>query len=148
MGRWDYLYDLGPRPALDVLLDEAAKAFAEDLRRWPPPLEGIEPAHAARLLPILEGPRPHRLAWAEGFRLARWDLIHDYEAIDSWQERGWQEAQLNQTDKDAAVFLWRYLTERLFDLSEALQSRLRRKDLVELVDRVETRLAAHSLLLG
>lgn len=141
MGRWDFLYELQPRAALDVLLDEAAKAFAEDLSRWPPPLEGIDPSLAA----VLQGPRPHRLAWAEAFRLARYDLEHDYEAIDRWQEEGWRAAQLNEADRDAAIFLWRYVTERAFDLNESVQSRLRRRDLVELVDRIEKRLLAPSL---
>lgn len=138
MGRWDYLYEIGPRPALDVLLDEAARAFAEDLQRWPPPLESVDPS----LAPIVGGPRPHRLAWDEGFRLARWDLERAYDAIDRWQERGWQQAQLNETDKGAAIFLWRYLTERLFDLAEALESGLKRKELLDLLDRIEDRLTA------
>lgn len=136
MGRWDYLYEIGPRPALDVLLDEASRAFADDLSQWPPPLEAVDPSW----LPLVLGPRPHRLAWEEAFRLARWDLEHDYEAIDRWQERGWKEAQLNPSEKDAAFFLSRYLTERLFDLGEAVQSRLRRKELLDLLGRIEVRL--------
>ncbi|WP_373044143.1 hypothetical protein [Vulgatibacter sp.] len=145
MGRWDYLYDLQPRAALDVLLDEAAKAFAEDLQQWPPPLEGIEPAGAARTLNVLQGPRPHRLAFDQAFALARLDLAHEYEAIDRWQDDGWRSAQLNEGERDAAIFLWRYLTERLFDLNESLQSKLKRRDLVELVDRIERRFLAPSL---
>jgi hypothetical protein len=137
MGRWDYLYEIGPRPAIDVLLDEAARAFSDDLGRWPPPLEAVDPS----LLPIIEGQRPHPLAFREAFRLARWDLERDYEAIDRWQERGWQEAQLNPSEKEAAIFLSRYLTERLFDLAEAVQSRLRRKELLELLARIEARLS-------
>lgn len=142
MGRWDYLYEIGPRPAIDVLLDEAAKAFSEDLKSWPPPLEGLEPAGVQRTLAVLRGERPHRLAYEEAFKLARFDLEHEYEAIDRWQESGWRSAQLNEAERDAAVFLWRYLTERIFDLNEAVQSRLRRADLVTLVDRIERRLHA------
>ena len=54
-------------------------AFAEDLQKWPPPLEAIEPS----LLPVIRGPRPHRLAYAEAFRLARLDLEHEYDAIEA-----------------------------------------------------------------
>jgi len=141
MGRWDYLYELQPRAAIEVLLDEAAKALAEDLQQWPPPLEGVEPA----LLAVIRGPRPHRLAYVEAFGLARLDLEHEYEAIERWQEQGWRGAQLSEAERDAAVFLWRYLAERAFDLNEALQSRLRRRDLVALLDRVERRFLAPSL---
>ncbi len=145
MGRWDFLYELQPRAAIDVLLDEAAKAFAEDLQHWPPPLEeleGVEP----RLLATLRGPRPHRLAYTEAFKLARLDLEHEYEAIDRWQSDGWKSAQLSAAERDAAVFLWRYLTERAFDLNETLQSRLRRRELVTLVDRIEKKLLAPTLI--
>lgn len=138
MGRWDYLYELQPRAAIDVLLDEAAKAFAEDLQQWPPPLEAIEPS----LLHVIRGPRPHRLAYTEAFRLARLDLEHEYDAIEQWQQEGWRGAQLTESERDAATFLWRYLSERAFDLNEALQSRLRRRELVALIDRIERRLLA------
>ena len=145
MGRWDFLYELQPRAAIDVLLDEAAKAFAEDLQQWPPPLEGFE-GIAPALLAVLHGPRPHRLAYTEAFKLARLDLEHEYDAIDRWQDEGWRSAQLSAAERDAAVFLWRYLTERTFDLNETLQSRLRRRELVTLVDRIERRLLAPSLI--
>lgn len=146
MGRWDFLYELQPRSALDVLLDKAADALAEDLRSWPPPLEGVEPHLDARLREVLRGERPHRLAYREAFRLVRWDMEHAYEAIDRWQDDGWREAGIGEADCDAALFLWRYLAERLFDLGEATEGRLKRRDLIELSDRIERRFLAPSLL--
>jgi hypothetical protein len=137
MRRRDFLYELRPRPAVEVLLDEAAKAVAEDLEGWPPRVE-VDPAYFGE---ALLGPRPHRLVFREAFLLARLDLLHDYEAIDRWErEEQWKNAALTTNEKEAAVFLWRYLAERAFDLSEALESRLSRGQLVSLLDRIEKRL--------
>lgn len=137
MGRWDFLYDLKARPAIEVLLDEAAKAIAADLSRWPPPLEAVEPA----LAPLLAGERPHPDVYRQAFVLARHDLRHEYEEIDLREA----EARLSAGEAAAARFLWRYLSERAFELNEAVESRLTRRDLVALLERVERRLLAPSL---
>jgi hypothetical protein len=137
MGRWDFLYEARPRPAVEVLLDEAAKAFADDLSRWPPPLEGADPS----LAPLLAGDRPHRDVFRQAFVLARHDLRHEYEELELREA----EATLSPEDAARARFLWRYLAERAFELNEAVESRLSRRDLVALLDRVERRLLAPSL---
>ena len=138
MGRWDHLYDLKARPAVEVLLDEAAKAVADDLSRWPPPLEAVEPGLAS----LVAGPRPHRDVYRLAFVLARHDLRHEYEEL----ERREAEAHLVPEELAAARFLWRYVTERAFELNEAVESRLGRRELVALVDRVERRLLPPGLL--
>lgn len=137
MGRWDFLYDLKTRPAIEVLLDEAAKVIAGDLSRWPPPLETAAP----ELAPLLAGERPHRDAYRQAFVLARHDLRHEYEELELREA----EAHLAPEEAAAARFLWHYLTERAFELNEALESRLTRRDLVALLDRVERRWIAPSL---
>lgn len=138
MGRWDYLHDLKARPALEVLLDEAAKVVAGDLSRWPPPLEAIEPG----LAPLLAGERPHPDVYRQAFVLARHDLRHEYEELELREA----EARLTPEEAAAARFLWRYLTERAFELNDAVESRLTRRELVALLDRVERRLIAPSLV--
>ncbi len=137
MGRWDFLYDLSPRPAVEVLLDEAAKVIASDLACWPPPLESAEP----ELVPVLRGDRPHRDVYREAFACARLDLRHEYEEL----ERQEAASSLPREERQAARFLWHYLAERAFELNDAVESRLSRRDLVALLDRVEKRLLAPSL---
>jgi hypothetical protein len=139
MARWDFLYDLSPRPAIDLLLDEAAKALGDELRRWPP---GVDEVADPALAPVLAGPPPHPLARREGFRLARWDLERAYEEIERWQEAGWRSAQLSEDDRKVALFLWRYLTEWAFGLAEVVRTPLARSQLVDLLERTERRLAA------
>jgi hypothetical protein len=134
MGRWDFLYEQKPRPAVEVLLDEAARVIADDLARWPPPLEAADPS----LAPLLAGDRPHPDVFRQAFALARLDLRHEYEEL----ERREAESRLAPEEIETARFLWRYLAERVFDLNEAVQSRLTRRHLVELLDRVERRLLA------
>ena len=147
MGRWDYLYDLKPQAAIEVLLGEAAKALAEDLGQWPPPLEGVEASKdGIELLGILQGPRPHRLVYTAALHLTRLDLRREYEDIERWEEEGYKSAQLTVEEKQAAVFLWRYVAERIFDLSEAVRTSISRPQLVSLVDRIEKRLVAPSLV--
>jgi hypothetical protein len=139
MSRWDHLYDLQPRAAVEVLLDEAAKTFVDDLRRWPPPLEG----HGADVAALLEGPRPHESVYRQAFALVRLDLLHEYEALDRWQtEARWKDAQLTERERDQALFFFRYVGEQVYSLSEALRTSLPRRQLVALVDRIERRLLA------
>ncbi len=145
MSRWDHLYDLQPRAAVEVLLDEAARAFVDDLSRWPPPLE----EHGAEVAALVEGPRPHDAVYREALRLLRLDLRHDYEALDRWQSREeWKDAQLTPRERDQALFLFRYAGEQVSALSEALRTSLPRPQLVALVDRVERRLLRGSIVPG
>lgn len=137
MSRWDHLYDLQPRAAVEVLLDEAAKTFADDLAQWPPPLEG----HGEDVAALLAGPRPHDSVYREALALVRHDLRHEYEEIDRWQTEGrWKDAQLTDRERDQALFLLRYVGEQVYSLSEALRTSLSRSQLVALVDRIERRL--------
>jgi hypothetical protein len=139
MGRWDFLYEQKPRPAVEILLDEAAKAIADDLSRWPPPLEAADPSVA----PLLAGLRPHPEVFRKAFALARLDLRHEYEELEQMETA----LRLAPEEIETARFLWRYLAERAFDLNEAVGSRLTRRQLVELLDRVEKRLLASPLAL-
>lgn len=138
MGRWDFLHDLKARPAVEALLDEAAKAIAAELSRWPPPLEEADPA----LAPVLAGERPHPDVFRLAFVLARHDLLHEYEELELREA----ESPLAAGERATARFLWHLLAECAFTLNEAVESRLTRRQLVALLDRVERRLLAPSLV--
>jgi hypothetical protein len=97
----------------------------------------VDPAVAA----LLEGGRPHDAVYRAALQLVRLDLRHAYEELDRWQtEERWKDAQLTPAERDLALFLFRYVGEQVYSLSEALRTSLPRAQLVALVDRIERRL--------
>ncbi len=147
MGRWDFLYDLKPVAAVEVLLDEAAKSLVEDLQRWPPPVEFVEEGpDGAAVTALLLGPRPHPSVYRSALLLTRLDLEREFEQLEAWRTEGWKSAQHTPAERDAAVFLWRYVSEWIYGLSESVRSPLGRKKLVALVERIERGLIAPSII--
>lgn len=140
--RWDYLYDLKPVPLASHLLAEVAKLIADKLIDWPPPIEGWASAREQSRFEALVGPgsvRPDDAICREAFRLARWELTNEIEAVDDYMRHERWRAHMPQDSLDALVFLSRYLTEELLALGEATEGRIRRRQLVECLDEVERR---------
>jgi hypothetical protein len=147
MGRWDFLYDIKPVAAVEVLLDEAAKSLVEDLQRWPPPVELVEAGlDGAAVTLLLLGPRPHPSVYRSALHLVRLDLQREFDELEAWRSEGWKSAQHTPVERDTAVFLWRYVSEWIYGMSEAVRSPLGRPKLLALVDRIERRLVAPSIL--
>lgn len=143
--RWEHLLEQRPVPLVDHLVEEISKLLAKDLSRWPPPVAELDAASGAGFAPLLaEGyPRPARAAYAEAFRLARFDLEHDLDAYDDYmRNRRWAERGLPAGAKQELLFLSRWLTEQMFALGEATEGRVKRKHMREILDRTERRVLA------
>jgi hypothetical protein len=79
---------------------------------------------------------PSAFAIERGFRLARWELERQLDAID----HALRNARLDDTYEElAAHFLWRWLTEWMLELKERAGPRIQRAHLVAALDQAEAR---------
>lgn len=143
--RWDRLLDVKRVTLVDQLMTEAAKILWEDLGTWPPPLEEVEAAGSREFADVLasDSAVPPRTAFLEGIRLARHDLLREFEVFDEYvRNRRWVAAGLEDAHKPAILFLARYLTESLLALREKTEGRVKRADLVLALDRLQVRFEA------
>jgi len=138
--RWDFLYDQKPVPLAQHLSDEVAKLLSADLDRWPLPLSelDLEAGREFRALAMGEVARPAAQVFHEAFQLARWDLTHEVEAYDEYmRNRRWLERGLAPQDKPALLFVGRWLLDQMTSLREATQGRIRRADLLKILEATE-----------
>lgn len=149
--RWDWLYDLKAVSLEEHLVGEIGKNLAGRLAHWPPEVWGwsseadrgrFEPLVAPGSLP------PSDAVFAQAFRLARWEMERDYEAIDDYMRReSWRGASLGPQNLDSLVFLYKYLTEEMLAVSDATEGRIGRKALVRCLEEAERRLAFRSIVI-
>jgi hypothetical protein len=143
--RWELLLEQQPVPLIDHLVEELSKLLANELSRWPPDIAELDVASGASFAPLLEEgyPRPAKAAYAEAFRLARFELEHDLDAYDDYmRNQRWAEHGLPPGAKQELLFLSRWLTEQMFALGEVTQGRVKRRHMREILDRAERRLLA------
>ncbi|MGQ0506097.1 MAG: hypothetical protein ACT4TC_12355 [Myxococcaceae bacterium] len=139
MNRWEKILESRPVPLADHLLEEVAKLFAQELLQWPPPLEEIGDFKDV----VMAGQRPSRVHFQEAFRLARWELRREVEAVDDyWRNRRYQERGLVDEDKRPLLFLSRWLVEQLLALGEATQGRVKRERMLVCLEKTERLLEA------
>jgi hypothetical protein len=144
MARWDFLYEKKPVPVAEHFVEEVSKILAKDLLAWPLTVEEwTTPADAARFGPLLEAgsPRPGEKVWTAAFRLARLELMREFEQIDEFmRNERWRELLAEGREVDLMLFLSRYLTEQMLAVAEATGGRVKRPQLVDLLLRAERRL--------
>jgi len=143
--RWDRLLDVKAISLAEHLVEEVSKLLAKDLARWPLPVLELDVETGRQFAPLLapDSQRPDPPAFGEAFRLARWELEREIEAVDDYmRNRRWLERGLAPDDKQALLFISRWLVEQLLGLAEATEGRLSRPTLVEALNRTERRLNA------
>jgi hypothetical protein len=148
VSRWEFLEGVKPVTPADTIVVEMAKVIAREIEGWPPQIEWVEASSGARFAPLYapRAARPSDAAIREGFRLARWELLHELEAIDFYL-RNDQAAQVARTriDRLGLELLWKLLPEMLYELAERTENRLKRKHLVACLDLAERRLFPDAL---
>lgn len=140
MDRWSWVLEQKPRPVLDVLKDEVARLLEKELRRWPLPVEELDPTYAARHAAAFapDAPRPALPAYQQAFQLARWELEREVLAVDDYfRNDRYVEIGLGPQDKSALLVLSRWLTEQALALAEVTGGRVKRPDLVDILVRTE-----------
>jgi hypothetical protein len=141
--RWERLLDQKPVPVLDHLLDEVSKLFSQALSQWPPPLEELDLDTGAPFAGVVapDTPRPTAAHYEEAFKLARFELRRELDAIDDYfRNQRWLARELPASDRQLLLFLSRWMVEQLLSLGEATEGRIDRARMLECLDRTERRL--------
>ncbi len=137
--RWERLLDQKPRPLLEHLLEEVARLLHRELQAWPLSIQELDTTTGGRFADFLTGDaqRPLKEVFSEALRLARWDLERATERSDDYfKNRRYQEAGLTDADRPALLFVSRWLLEQLLSLQEATSGRVKRTDLLRVLDRL------------
>lgn len=143
--RWDLILEQKPIPVIEHLLEEVSRLFTADLRTWPPRVDEFDPQTGAALEKLLaERPaRPDDRLFSQAFRLTRWDLSRDFEAIDDyWRNQRHLEVGLSPADKPMILFLSRFISEQLLALGEATEGRVNRPRMLDALSRIERHFAS------
>lgn len=138
--KWDLILEQKPIPLLAHLMEEVAKLFAKDLAAWPPRVEDFDPVTGASLADLLkESPLPPDVRlYREAFVLTRFDLGREPEAYDDYlRNLRWMQTGLAAKDRPMLLFLSRFMAEQLLGLAEATDGRLKRPQLLDVLDRTE-----------
>jgi hypothetical protein len=143
--RWDRLLEQKPVSLSEHLANEAARHLSAELRRWPLPVEALEPGASHEVIELLgpDSPRPPAEVFTAALQLARWDLEREHEAYDDYmRNRRYLEAGLVEADRPALLLVSRWVLEQLFALTEATGGRVSRKALVSIIERISRQLAS------
>lgn len=147
--RWERLLDSKPIPIIEHLKDEVAKMLTKDLEAWPPPMFDIDPAYAQKNAAVIgpDAKKPDQKTFLEAIRIAKWDLGREFDAYDDYmRNQRYLERGLQETDRAVLLFLQNWLTEQLLGLGEATESRIKRKDMIEILDRLSRNLGLTLLI--
>jgi len=147
--KWERLLEQKPIAIVDHLVGEAAKLFGEELRQWPPAIDEFDAQTGQALAELVRQhpTRPDARLYGEAFRLTRWDLSRDFDAVDDyWRNSRHLEAGLTMADKPMILFLTRFLCEQLLGLLEATQGRVNRPRLLEALALIERDFLARARL--
>ena len=143
INRWQHLYETRPRELKDWALDELAGALQTELATWPlPGLDWIDVTEQARLRPVLERTAtPPIDTLRVALELARLELLHEIERIDFFLRGADKSALLpDALEEQSALFVARWLVESCLSIQDATPGKLKRRDLVALIERLEKRI--------
>ena len=139
--RWDYLYDRQKQPVKEYIEARFAEELARDLASWPPPFETWVSDELRKRYAIGLSQRPRVEVLRFALHVARLDLKLDFEAIDRLMGHETQRHWQTPAEAAAGHLLVRYVTEKCLALKEwAEGAKLKRDDLVQVVEQVEKRL--------
>ncbi|MDQ3263944.1 MAG: hypothetical protein M3Y59_09815 [Myxococcota bacterium] len=141
--RWDKILESKPVPIFEHLIEEVSKLLAKDLESWPPPIQELDLATGSSFQELFapDYAQPLPVAYREAFQLARWNLTHQLDAYDDYmRNQRWLARGLPSTAKLELLFLSRWLEEQMHGLSESTSGRVKRKQMLEILEKVERRL--------
>ncbi len=137
--RWERLLEQKPIPLLEHLLDEVARLLKDELQAWPLSVQELDLATGRGFAELLSvgSARPAEALFQEALRLAGWDLERATDAVDDYfRNRRYLKAGLAEADRPALLFVSRWLVEQLLSLGEATSGRVRRKEMVAVLERL------------
>lgn len=137
---WHRWYEKKPVPLLEYLVDEAAHRIADALRQWPPRVEQTSDEALPVLRPLFTSlkSRPSFELFQEAFKLTQMELERHFEAYDEYmRNERWRQSGLAPQDKTTLLELNHWLLENLLTLQEATEGRLRRHQLVMILQKLQ-----------
>lgn len=145
--RYEPLLEQKPMSGTEAVVDLVAKEIVELLEAFPPAEDSVEwedEALAARLrgrlheLPRIDGAMIDLIA-----RLVTWDVEHEVEAVDHFLRNDrHRQAAPTAAHVEVMHLLWRALLEHLYQRKDEAQGILKRKDLVDIMEKVRVRFRA------
>jgi hypothetical protein len=111
------------------------------LRTYPPQIEEwLDPAVREKYRAALSRPSsPPEATVRVACELARRELLRDYELVDRFFQSGAYKSELpDDLEEQTAHFLARFLVDSALDFQEFGKGKFSRKDLVSLVEKLET----------
>lgn len=151
--RYEPILEAKPRAGEDVIKDLIGKELVDLYESFPPAEHEVAWEDAAlerrfrgRLaeLPRLDSAMVDALS-----RVVTWDLDHENEAIEHFfRNELHREAAPTPAHVEALHFVWRTVVEHLYTRKEECQGALKRKDLVDIVERARQRYAARRMLVS
>jgi hypothetical protein len=138
--RFDFLYDRQRQPVKAYILERFAEELARELASWPPPFVEWVSEDLRRRFAAGAAERPREDVLRFALELSRLDLARAFEELD---RRLAEDAHRLKTPAEEASLhlLVRLVTEKCLGLKEHAEgARLRREDLVAMLDDVERRL--------
>ena len=145
--RWERILDQKPIALEQHVLDEAARLLLVDLRRWPLPIDEIDPLTGDGVAELLapDAPPPSPAVLPVALRLVRWELERDHAAYDDhMRNRRYLELGVPEQERPLLLLVSRWVLEQLLSLSEATQGRVSRRALLGVVERLERGVAVPS----
>lgn len=143
MGRWDRFHEARRQDVAEWLSDQVVKTVSEELQGWPPPVElwndlslrmRYEPALGAGC------PRPPAPVFRAAFKLARWELGREYEALDHFVRNDKAaEVTADARERVCLDFLHQWLTDSMLEILEVSEP-IKRPHLIECLQRIEDHL--------
>jgi len=137
--RWERLLDLKPVRLVDHLMQEVAALLARELEQWPPPIESLDLTLGGEFASLFEegSRRPSPSAYEEALRLAALELSREHEAFDEYvRNKRYLERGVAPGERQSMLFLCRWLVEQLLGLGEATDGRVKRQQMLSVLERL------------
>lgn len=139
--RYDFLHERQKQPVKRWIQERFAETLADEIAAWPPPFVDWVSDELRRRWSLGLEVRPTDEGIRFALALARLDLLREFDELSRRLEQEGDRWFRTPEEHAAGHLLVRFLTEKLLGLKEyADGARLRRDDLVAILDLVEQRL--------
>jgi hypothetical protein len=142
MSRWEWIEGIRAETPSQVAVRELGKVLVSELKEWPPAVEWSDEGSRQRYAEIFapDSVAPSSAVVAECFKVVRWELLRDFDAI-GYYERNHELEKACPTRKEQLswAFLRSYFSEAFFELIERTENRVTRRDLLAGMDELELR---------
>jgi len=138
--RWEWLEGVRAQTPLEWVVGQTAQILLRELSGWPPQVDWVDPRAQERYRELYTaGARPpSRAALQQAILRAGWELGHDEEALEHYRRnRLLEQVCPLPYDRLASELIETYLTEALLELIERTENRVKRRDAIACLARLQ-----------